>query len=137
MWYYIQVSHYLSSLYLGISVPQSIELFNKIGGFVFKSSYKCENFQKYIIKEVYLMFGKFIIENNYQNYINDIFCIRSADIVYDNFATQNKFRNMFNLNPSLLCQGEDISSEVHADFHVVDSAGNPIRFNGIELEKDS
>lgn len=128
MWYYIQVSHSLSSLYLGISVPQSIELFNKIGGFVFKSSYKCENFQKYIIKEVYLIFGKFIIENNYQNYINDIFCVRHADVVYDNFATQNKFRNMFNLNPSLLCHAEDISSEDLADCHVVDFVDNPNRF---------
>lgn len=118
MWYYIQVSHTLASIYLGISVSQSIKFFNRIGGFVFKSSYKCELFQKYIIKEVYLIFGKFIIENNYQNYINDIFCIRDADVVYDNYATQNKFRNMFNLNPSLLCQEEDISSEVLADCHV-------------------
>lgn len=128
MWYYIQVSHTLASIYLGISVSQSIKFFNKIGGYVFKSSYKCEAFQKYIIKEVYLIFGKFIIENNYQNYINDIFCIRHADVVYDNYATQNKFRYMFNLNSSLLCREENILGEVPAACHVVDSEGNPIRF---------
>lgn len=132
MWFYIQISHTLASLYLGISVSQSIQLFNKIGGYVFKSKYKCETFQKYIIKEVYLIFGKFIIENNYQNYINDIFCVRHADVVYDNYATQNKFRIMFNLNPSLLCQEEDILSEAHAVSHVVDFVDNPNRFYSIK-----
>lgn len=129
MWYYIQVSHTLASIYLGISVSQSIELFNKIGGFVFKSSYKCELFQKYIIKEVHLRFGKFIIENGYQYFIDDIFTIRHADVVYDNYATQSRFRKMFNLNPSLLCHVEDISSEAPDVSPVVDFVGNPIPFN--------
>lgn len=127
MWYYIAVSHTLASIYLDISVSQSIKLFNKIGGYVFKSSYKCEAFQKYVIKEVYLLFGKFIIENNYQKYINDIFCIRFADVVYDNYATQNKFRNMFNLNPTLLCQdGENSLREVQdgSPVEVLDAESN-------------
>lgn len=123
MWYYLSFSLLDLTKFLGISNYECFRYFSPISDYVFKSSYKCSKFKEYILKEIYIRFGKYIIEHNYQLNIQSCFIIHTAKVVYDNYATYNKFQHMFNLNPKLLCLDvEDSSSEVQDASPVVVSA---------------